>query len=158
MSDQIAKAPRTVVPALRVWGAQATRPVLALPAGLAGLALGLTGQGRRAARLQTRASGVPGWTLPRTAARTLLGLPLDIAALVLGAYAVFNTVRNLGYPLWYGDTDYHQAWGGPTLTGVWLVHAFGWLACLYAIGWILRAIGRGQQAITRRVVVGAAAG
>lgn len=156
MSDQIAKAPHAVVPALRAWGVRAVRPALALPVGLASLVLGLTGQGRRAARLQAWTSGVPGWTLPRTAARTLLGLPLDIAAFVLGAYSVFNTVRNLGYPIWYGDTDYSQAWGGPTLTGVWLVHAFGWLACLYLIGWILRGIGHGQQAITRRIV-GAAA-
>ncbi|MFF1411414.1 hypothetical protein ACFVX6_16760 [Streptomyces sp. NPDC058289] len=121
------------------------------PRGSSASPLGLTGQGWRAARLQARASGVPGWTVPRIASRTLLGLPLDIAAFVLGAYSVFNTVRNLGYPIWYGDTDYHQAWGGPTLTGVWLVHAFGSLACLCVIGWILRGIGRGQQSITRRV-------
>ncbi|MFD5148970.1 hypothetical protein [Streptomyces sp. NPDC058401] len=157
MNVQIAKAARTVVPVLQVWGARALRPALALPAGLVGLALGLTGQARPAIRLQTWASGLPGWTGPRAAARTVLGLPLDIAAFVLGAYSVFNTVRNLGYPIWYGDTDYHQAWGGPTMTGVWLVHAFGWLACLYVIGWILRGLGRGQHAIARRVA-GAGAG
>lgn len=95
MSDQIAKAARTVVPALRVGCARAVPPVLALPAGLVGLLLGPTGQGRRATRLQVRASRVPGWTGPRIASRTLLGLPLDIAAFVLGAYSVFNTVRNL---------------------------------------------------------------
>ncbi|MGW5402091.1 hypothetical protein [Streptomyces sp. NPDC003952] len=152
MTIQMTQAARTVFPSLRVWGARAVRPALALPVGLAGLVLGLTGQGGRAARLQAWASGLPGWTGPRVAARTVLGLPLDIAAFVLGAYSVFNTVRNLGYPIWYGDTDYHQAWGGPTLTGVWLVHAFGWLACLYVIGWILRGLGRGQHAIARRVV------
>ncbi|MBT2449850.1 hypothetical protein J7F03_22800 [Streptomyces sp. ISL-43] len=151
MSSQKTTMLGTLVPALRTWGARAARTALALPVGLASVALTGVGQGRRADRLQTWASGAPGWTAPRVTARILLGLPLDLAALVLGAYSVFNTVRNLGYPIWYGATDYHQAWGGPTLAGVWLVHALGWLACLYVIGWILKAMARAQHAIASRV-------
>ncbi|GAA3016187.1 hypothetical protein GCM10020229_74600 [Kitasatospora albolonga] len=88
----------------------------------------------------------------RPLARSVLGLPLDLTALVLVAYAVFNTVRNFGYPLWYGDTDYHQAWGGPTMAGVWAVHALGWAACLYVLArWPLRWIRRGQRALDSRL-------
>ncbi|MFE2285072.1 hypothetical protein ACFXDJ_12965 [Streptomyces sp. NPDC059443] len=151
MSVQNMNVAGTIAPALRTWSTRAARTAMALPVGVACVGLALIGQGQRADRLQTRVSGVAGWTGPRVAARTLLGLPLDLAALALVAYSLFNTVRNLGYPIWYGDTDYHQAWGGPTLTGVWLVHALGWLACLYAIGWILRGIAGAQHALTRRI-------
>ncbi|MFC9324716.1 hypothetical protein [Kitasatospora sp. NPDC057015] len=131
---------------------RATRVLLTLPAALAALALAAAGQGRRAARLQARASGVEGWTGPRVLARTLLGLPLDLAGLALTAYAAFNTVRNLGYPLWYAGTDYHQAWGGPTMAGVWAVHAIGWLLCLAVLlHWPVRGIAAGQRSLDRRL-------
>ncbi|WP_370414251.1 hypothetical protein [Streptomyces fradiae] len=132
----------------------AARAFLALPVGLAATVLVLVGQPTRAARLRSRlAPAGPGrWTGPRVLARTVLGLPLDLAAFVLLAYAAFNTVRNLGYPLWYADTDYHQAWGGPTLAGVWAVHSLGWLLCLAVLlHWPVRWLDRGQAAVSRRV-------
>ncbi|MCZ0980747.1 hypothetical protein O1L60_21980 [Streptomyces diastatochromogenes] len=95
----------------------AARAFLALPVGLAAAALTLTGRPGRAARLQARFTGGEGWTGGRVLTRALLGLPLDTAAFVLLGYSLFNSVRNLAYPLWYGNTDYHQAWGGPTLAG-----------------------------------------
>ena len=88
-------------------------------------------------------------------ARTVLGLPLDLAAFVVLGYALFNSVRNLGYPLWYLDTDYHQAWGGPTMAGVWTVHALGWLLCLAVLlHWPVRWLARGQRALDRRLAAG----
>ncbi|AWZ09807.1 MULTISPECIES: hypothetical protein [unclassified Streptomyces] len=46
----------TAVPALRAWGARAARPALALPVGLAALALTVVGR-RRADSLQAWSSG-----------------------------------------------------------------------------------------------------
>ncbi|MEU7073494.1 hypothetical protein [Streptomyces narbonensis] len=96
--------------------------------------------------------GTDGWTGGRMLGRAVLGLPLDAAAFALVGYALFNTVRNLGYPIWYLDTDYHQAWGGPTMAGVWTVHAFGWLLCLAVLlYWPVRWLARGQAALDRRL-------
>ncbi|MGW4698056.1 hypothetical protein ACWEO1_37400 [Kitasatospora cineracea] len=125
----------------------ARRAGLALPAGLAALALQLTGRRAAAQRLQPGPTGTG-----RRLARVLLGLPLDGFALLLLGYAVFNSVRNFGYPLWYLHTDYHQAWGGPTMAGVWAVHAAGWaLTLLVLLRWPARWIARGQQALTARL-------
>ncbi|MGW6389487.1 hypothetical protein ACWFR1_03060 [Streptomyces sp. NPDC055103] len=113
------------------------------------------GPGRREAVAEPgreAAGGFGGWTGGRVLSRAALGLPLDTAAFVLVGYALFNTVRNLGYPIWYLDTDYHQAWGGPTMAGVWAVHAFGWLLCLAVLlHWPVRWLARGQAALDRRV-------
>ncbi|MFE5709979.1 hypothetical protein ACFQ7J_04000 [Streptomyces sp. NPDC056501] len=140
------------------------RAFLALPCGLAAVALTLTGQRDQAARLRNRLtddgsgarsgseSGAGDWTGGRVLGRTVLGLPLDAAAFVLVGYALFNSVRNFGYPIWYLDTDYHQAWGGPTMPGVWAVHAGGWLLCLAVLlHWPVRWLARGQSALDRRV-------
>ncbi|MFE2523351.1 hypothetical protein ACFXEL_03875 [Streptomyces sp. NPDC059382] len=125
---------------------------LALPVGLAGVLLVLVGQPGRAARVQGWMSGGAGWTGKRVLGRAVLGLPLDMAALALIGYSLFNSVRNFGYPLWYYDTDYHQAWGGPTMAGVWTVHAVGWLLCLAVLlYWPVRWLARGQKAVERRV-------
>ncbi|OKI99191.1 hypothetical protein [Kitasatospora sp. CB01950] len=137
--------------------APAVRSAPALPADLAGAALLLAGQPARAARLHARTWGpghwTPGhWTPGRRLARTVLGLPLDALALLLAGYAAFNSVRNFGYPIWYLGTDYHQAWGGPTMAGVWAVHVAGWALCLYVllrrpVRWIARA----QQSLAARL-------
>jgi hypothetical protein len=82
----------------------------------------------------------------------VVGLPLDALAFVLFTYAAFDTVRNAGYPLWYLNTDYHNAWGGPTMAGIWAVHALGWAACLYVLArWPMRWIRRGQRALETRL-------
>ncbi|MCX4982624.1 hypothetical protein [Streptomyces sp. NBC_00572] len=143
------------------------RAFLALPVGLAAVALALTGQPGRAARVRARLTdgdgegdggeGVKGgWTGGRVLGRAVLGLPLDTAAFVLVGYALFNSVRNFGYPIWYLDTDYHQAWGGPTMAGVWAVHAGGWLLVLAVLlHWPVRWLARGQRALDRRIGAGA---
>ncbi|MFZ3469853.1 hypothetical protein ACODT3_27750 [Streptomyces sp. 4.24] len=56
----------TAVPALRAWGAWAARPALALPVGLAALALTAVGRRRRADSLQAWSSGA---RIPRAMAR-----------------------------------------------------------------------------------------
>ncbi|CAM5644107.1 hypothetical protein [Streptomyces narbonensis] len=136
------------------------RAFLALPVGLAAVVLTLTGQRDRAARLRNRVAhdGTRGTTATgglaggRVLGRAVLGLPLDAAAFALVGYALFNSVRNLGYPIWYLDTDYHQAWGGPTMAGVWTVHALGWLLCLAVLlHWPVRWLARGQAALDRRL-------
>ncbi|MFF9849625.1 hypothetical protein [Streptomyces litmocidini] len=130
----------------------AARAFLALPAGLAAVVLTLTGQPGRAARLRARLTGGDGWTGRRLLARAVLGLPLDVVAFVLVGYALFNSVRNFGYPIWYLDTDYHQAWGGPTMAGVWAVHGLGWLLCLAVLlHWPVRRLAGGQRALDRRL-------
>ncbi|MEU1287880.1 hypothetical protein [Kitasatospora sp. NPDC005856] len=133
----------------------AVRAGLALPAGVVGAWLVLTGRPGRAARWQARVSGGRGWTGGRVLARVVLGLPLDALALLLVGYALFGSVRNFGYPLWYLDTDYHRAWGGPTMAGVWAVHATGWGLCLYLLlRWPLPWIARGRRALSARLTAG----
>ncbi|MFG2987181.1 hypothetical protein ACGFYQ_39075 [Streptomyces sp. NPDC048258] len=128
------------------------RAFLALPVGLAAVVLTLSGQSRRAARWQSRIAGGQGWTGGRVLGRAVLGLPLDVAAFALVGYALFNSVRNFGYPLWYFGADYHQAWGGPTMAGVWAVHAGGWFVCLAVLlHWPVRWLARGQRGVGRRV-------
>ncbi|MFD7974276.1 hypothetical protein [Streptomyces sp. NPDC059071] len=130
----------------------AARAFVALPAGVAAAALALVGRPSSAARLRTRLTGRTGWTGGRTLSRTALGLPLDLTAFALIGYALFNSVRNFGYPLWYFDTDYHNAWGGPTMAGVWTVHALGWLVCLAVLlHWPVRWLAKGQRALDRRL-------
>ncbi|MEU3495118.1 hypothetical protein ABZ747_16705 [Kitasatospora cineracea] len=127
--------------------APALRAGLALPVGVAALALQLTGRRAAAQRLQPGPTGAG-----RRLARLLLGLPLDGFALLLLGYAVFNSARNFGYPIWYLHTDYHQAWGGPTMAGVWAVHAAGWaLSLVVLLRWPACWIARGQQALTARL-------
>ncbi|MFE0736703.1 hypothetical protein [Streptomyces sp. NPDC058855] len=133
----------------------AARAFLALPGGLAAAVLTLAGRPAGAARLRGRLGGGPGggaWTSGRVLSRTILGLPLDAAAFALLGYALFNSARNFAYPLWYGDTDYHQAWGGPTLAGVWAVHALGWLLCLAVLlHWPVRWTATAQATLDRRL-------
>ncbi|EME96371.1 hypothetical protein J7W19_32265 [Streptomyces mobaraensis NBRC 13819 = DSM 40847] len=134
------------------------RAFLALPAGWAAVALTLAGRPRQAARLQGRIAGGEGWTGGRVLGRAVLGLPLDLAAFGLIGFALFNSVRNFGYPVWYLDTDYHHAWGGPTLAGVWAVHAGGWLLCLaLLLHWPVRWLANGRRAVARRVTGGGGA-
>ncbi|GCE01906.1 hypothetical protein [Embleya hyalina] len=139
---------------------------LALPLGLIGIVLTLGGRSSRAGRLQLAAARrflAPrtggdhhiGATNDRAAApgavrilrHAILDTALGVPTLVLAAYAYGNTIRNLTYPIWYGHTDYHDAWGGPTLAGVWAVHTIGALAffavCLCLIQGLtnLRAAG-----------------
>jgi len=113
--------------------------LLALPVGLAGVLLVAAGRADRAggllgevARRFGGARTVPGRADPvwRVGTRGLATAALGVPSLVLAGYGLGNTLRNLTYPLWYADTDYHQAWGGPTLAGVWAVHAVGGLAFL----------------------------
>lgn len=126
----------------------AARAFLALPAGLAAAVLVLVGRPVLAARLR----GGAGWTGGRVLGRTVLGLPLDLVGFVVVGFALFNSVRNFAYPLWYYDTDYHQAWGGPTMAGVWAVHAVGWSLCLVLLlRWPVRWLAKGQRALDRRV-------
>ncbi|MFE0645967.1 hypothetical protein ACFW2Y_30825 [Streptomyces sp. NPDC058877] len=139
---------RTVRADLRI----AAPAFLALPAGVAAAALTLVGRTASSARLRTWLTGRPGWTGGRVLSRAVLGLPLDLAAFVLIGYALFNSVRNFGYPFWYFDTDYHGAWGGPTMAGVWTVHALGWLACLaFLLHWPVRWLAKGQRALDHRL-------
>ncbi|MFJ2190660.1 hypothetical protein ACIOJE_22460 [Kitasatospora sp. NPDC087861] len=139
--------------AIRRQTATAARALLALPTGAVGAALVVAGQPGRASRWQARVSGGRGWTGGRVLGRAVLGLPLDAAAFLLVGYALFNSVRNFGYPLWYLGTDYHHAWGGPTMAGVWAVHAAGWGLCLYLLlRWPVRWLARGQQALAERLL------
>ncbi|OPC80100.1 hypothetical protein B4N89_03265 [Embleya scabrispora] len=156
-------APASVAEAAR----RSAYAFLALPLGLIGIVLTLGGRSSRAARLQLaaarrfldphtggehhsgattdRGAAVPGAVrvLRHAVLDTALGVPMP----ALAAYAYGNTIRNLTYPIWYGDSDYHDAWGGPSLAGVWAVHAVGGLAffavCLCLIQGLtnLRAAG-----------------
>ncbi|MFC5641997.1 hypothetical protein ACFPZF_11625 [Kitasatospora cinereorecta] len=128
----------------------ATLAFLALPAGPVAAGLALTGRPERAARLW----GGRAWTGPRALARVVLGLPLDVPAFLLLGFALVNSVRNLGYPLWYAGTDYHDAWGGPTMAGIWAVHAGGWALCLYVLlRWPVAWLAAAQRALGARLAL-----
>jgi hypothetical protein len=69
--------------------------------------------------------------------RRLLGLPLVPPLLALCGYGWLN----IGYPirLLLGDSDYHDAWAGPTYGGVWAFHALlGGVPMVFALPWLLR--------------------
>jgi hypothetical protein len=81
--------------------------------------------------------------------RRLLTLPVNVVAFALSVMILGNTARNLTYGIWYGPSDYHEAWGGPTLAGAWAVHAAGGLLFLYVGLWIIRGVSRLQQRLIR---------
>jgi hypothetical protein len=100
--------------------------------------LALLGGYRAAARLQRGLARrylalrihqpAPHDTAGRVVAHALLSLPLNLVSLVLTAYLWSLVPVNIAYPLRPGVTSpdsYHHAWGGPTLVGVWAVHAAG---------------------------------
>lgn len=81
--------------------------------------------------------------------RRRLTLPINVVAFALSVFILGNTARNLTYGVWYGPSDYHEAWGGPTLAGAWAVHAIGGLLFLYAGLWLIRGVSRLQQRLIR---------
>ncbi|MEU0938842.1 hypothetical protein [Embleya sp. NPDC005971] len=136
--------------------------LIALPLGLLSIGLVLTGRSSRAARLRLTAarrfldSGPADATAGagpgalRVLGHSLPDAALGIPTLILAGYAYGNTLRNLTYPIWYGDTDYHHAWGGPTLAGVWAVHAIGGLAFLAVCLCLIKALTDVQAGLARR--------
>ncbi|WP_406279883.1 sensor domain-containing protein [Embleya sp. NBC_00896] len=153
--------------------------VIALPLGLASIGLVLGGGSARAARLQfaaarrfldpgstgasyaagaSSAAGAAARTpgAARVLAHGVLNGALGVPTLILTGYAYGNTIRNLTYPVWYGDSDYHQAWGGPTLGGVWAVHALGGLAFFAVCLCLVKVLTNAQAGLTRRVLGGTA--
>jgi hypothetical protein len=142
---------------------------IALPLALASIALTLCGRSSRAERLQRAAahrflagrtpaggSTPAAGTRPTPARRVLLhgvlSVPLAVPTLVVVGYAYGNTIRNLSYPVWYGDTDYHQAWGGPTMAGVWSVHAVGGLAFFAVCLCLCKVLTNAHAALVRRTL------
>jgi hypothetical protein len=110
---------------------------LAAPAAIIAVADGGRLQQRYARRLLGREVGA-------TRLRGLLGLPLDLAVLVITGYGWSIVALNLAYPLrpLIGLVgSYANAWGGPTLAGAWAFHAvFGGLTFLFAMPWILKGL------------------
>ncbi|MYV96716.1 hypothetical protein [Streptomyces sp. SID3343] len=136
---------------------------LALPLALASIVLTLCGRSSRAHRLQCAAayrflgvSPLGAEQRPTPAGRVLLHSATSVApgvpALILVGYAYGNTIRNLTYPIWYGDTDYQQAWGGPTMAGVWSVHAIGGLAFFAVCLCLVKMLTNVQAALARRTL------
>jgi len=124
--------------------------LLSLPAGIASLLLTLIGAHPAAARLQRglahrwlhRSLAAPqgGDRWGRVVTQALLTLMLGVLCWLLVALAGPNTVRNvLLYPITDGD-EAARAWGGPTLAGVWAVHAALALLVLPVALWLLRGL------------------
>lgn len=84
--------------------------------------------------------------------RVLAAVPLDLVTLVVAGYCWTGVLLNVVYPirpLLGMDGEYRDAWGGPTLAGVWAVHALGGLGFWLLVPWVLR----GYAALWRRVCV-----
>lgn len=143
-------------------GRRSLYALIALPLGLLSIGLVLAGRPARAARLRLAAArrfldtesdertGRTGPGTLRVLRDGVLDTALGIPTLVLAGYAYGNTLRNLTYPIWYGDTDYHDAWGGPTLAGVWAVHAIGGLAFFAVCLCLIKALTDVQATVARR--------
>jgi hypothetical protein len=138
---------------------RSTYAVIALPLNLASIVLTLCGRSVRAEHLQRTAAhrflGAPAiGPRPASAGRVLLysvlSVPLGMPTLILVGYGYGNAIRNLTYPVWYGDSDYHQAWGGPTMAGVWTVHAIGGLAFLTVCLCLVKILTNAQAALVPR--------
>jgi hypothetical protein len=103
---------------------RALRALGLLPVSLASIVAAPCGRLRWAAGVHARLTGrraAP--PSGRTLAASVLGVPLGLAAWVVGLLVGPNTVRNvLLYGLTDGDGTEH-AWGGPSLAGAWAVHA-----------------------------------
>ncbi|MGW1997541.1 hypothetical protein [Embleya sp. NPDC001921] len=147
---------------VREAGRRSMYALIALPLGLLSIGLVLGGRPARAARLRLAAArrfldtesdertGPPYPGALRVLRDGVLDVALGIPTLVLAGYAYGNTLRNLTYPIWYGDTDYHDAWGGPTLAGVWAVHAIGGLAFFAVCLCLIKALTDVQANAARR--------
>jgi hypothetical protein len=82
--------------------------------------------------------------------RGLAAVPLDAVWLVVAGYCWLGVVLNVAYPirsLFGGDSEYRDAWGGPTLAGAWAVHAIGGIVFWLLVPWVLR----GYAALWRRI-------
>ena len=121
---------------------RALYPLLALPTGIACLALIVVGRHEAAAALQRGLLRrllrlqVADSTAARTVAHTLVSLPVNVVAFAVAGYVWLLPVLNLGYPL-RGDTtpeSLQDAWGGPTLAGAWAVHAIGGTLIFLLVG------------------------
>ncbi|MET7302042.1 hypothetical protein [Embleya sp. NPDC005575] len=139
--------------------------LIALPLGLLSIGLVLTGRSSRAARLRLAAARrfldpelgeATGRAAPgalRVLRHSVPDAALGVPTLVLAGYAYGNTLRNLTYPIRYGDSDYHDAWGGPTLGGVWVVHSIGGLAFFAVCLCLIKALTDVQASLARRTFV-----
>ncbi|MFI6986265.1 hypothetical protein ACIBSV_47965 [Embleya sp. NPDC050154] len=147
---------------VREAGRRSMYALIALPLGLLSIGLVLGGRPARAARVRLAAArrfldtksdettGRPGPGPLRVLRDGVLDAALGIPTLILAGYAYGNTLRNLTYPIWYGDTDYHDAWGGPTLAGVWTVHAIGGLAFFAVCLCLIKALTDVPATVARR--------
>jgi hypothetical protein len=111
--------------------------LLAAPAAIRAVADGGRAQQRYARRLLGR-------DVPERRLRGLLGLPLDLLALVITGYGWMIAIANIGYPArWLVGMggSLADAWGGPTLAGAWAFHlVVGGLPALFATPWLLRGL------------------
>ena len=132
-----------------------------------GLMRGLTGR----AVYQRPDSAPPARTrAPRTLAGALGGVAVGLVCWFVLQYLAVHVLMNVGYPLrrylgtgpgmgvwalhlvsrsdsaWVGE--YHNAWGGPTLAGVWAVHAgLVLISTVPVLLWAVRGLTRLQGRI-----------
>jgi len=129
--------------------------LLALPVGIAALALTVIGRpasaGRQQRRLASRLLGVAFDGAPaRGASHALASLPLNLAALVVAGYLWLGVILNLFYPIRLEGAE--SGWGGSTLAGRWAVHALGGVAFLYVATWVTRGLTALQGRLARRLL------
>lgn len=75
-------------------------------------------------------AGAPGW----------LTIPLSVLAFALAVLIVYLIGRVVTYSLFWNPDDKTAAadsWGGPTLTGAWIVHALIAIAIITVTIWLL---------------------
>jgi len=134
--------------------------LLALPASLAFLPLALLGGYRAVARWQSAlthrwlvpCTGEPAArdTAGRVIVHAVLGLPLNLASVVLTGYLWLLVPINVAYPLRPGTMDtYQHSWGGPSLAGAWALHAAGGVAALFLTPWVVQGLTWLQARLTR---------
>ena len=134
---------------------------LLVAAPVAGVALGcaLVGRPSTAAALSARVAArlavvarpdtvIRPASTARSALHALLGLALGALSLVVTAYGLSLILLNLAYPV-RGVDDLAGSWGGPTLAGVWAVHAAGGLVFLFLVPWVVN----GMVAVHRRLLL-----
>ena len=141
--------------------------LVATPVAVFGVVAALVGRGRSAHalhhRLLDRLLGPrpePARDLPvaptrpgaRVALFGLLGLPLNVGALVVTVYGWSIPPMNLFYPLRAGEPPLEGAWGGPSLEGAWAVHVLGGVPFVFVTAFAVWGLTTVQARLARRIL------
>ncbi|HEX8627211.1 MAG TPA: hypothetical protein VF755_03455 [Catenuloplanes sp.] len=142
------------------------RAATGFPLAVAAVPLALIGRPMPVAGVQSRLAHRRAGRRPgrrRVLCHSLLVAVPSLVALALAALVLVTAVTGYLYPLrpdvwptvghpFTGDHRLDGAWGGPTMIGAWLIHASAAFGLQAAALVLIRALVRGQDRITGRLL------